>query len=324
MGSALDTGASYLGIGNQGPQVGANTQNRGLGQLTSQNELYSDPEIMRALQAYAAGNQSSADFLDSMKTSGINSTLGQTAELQNALATGPLTGSKYATEQVRNNALLGGLFGQGGQLEKAQEQYNQLANQGFQLQPQDITAYGQASGDIARLFGAQEQGLAQSLADRGLASAPSGAAGVGFTGLQGNKNEMLAKAQMDIANQRMQNTMQRMGQLQSYIGNLGQQGANAINQQFGRQSEGAQSQRAGLMGTAGLQGQENLRNFQQQMESFGTRPATIMDQAIGDAGTASSSFAKSFGSLAGSMAGGGGPSSGGDGTTTSYSKKKTV
>ena len=97
--------------------------------------------------------------------------------LQDQLATDPLTGSQMATDQVRGG-LLSGTFGHGGTLDRTGAEEQRLASSGFSLQPEDHEAYGQASGNIARLFGAQGNALSQNLADRGLASAQIGRAHV--------------------------------------------------------------------------------------------------------------------------------------------------
>jgi hypothetical protein len=167
-----------------------------------------------------------------------------------------MTGSKLATDQVQSNPILGQLFGQDGALSRSVGTEKNLQSQGFKLQPQDGEAYGQASGNIARMFGQGSANLSQDLASRGLAAAPSGAAGAEFSGLQGNRTEQLAQAQMNIANQRMNNTMQRIGQQQKFITQLGQQGNTAIGDQYGRNLAGVQNQQGSL--------NDNIKNSQEQ------------------------------------------------------------
>lgn len=134
-----------------------------------------------------------------------------------------------ATKGVQDGALTKDLFGQGGlQSQLASEQQN-LSSRGYELQPQDHEAYGQAAGDISRQFGQQEQDLSKMLARRGLGGASSGAAGAGFSGLAGNKNEMLAKAQTDIAQKRMADTTQRLQQTRNMMGQLSQYGTQSAN-----------------------------------------------------------------------------------------------
>lgn len=253
-GGGLNSLMSPFGLGGeQGDYFHANNTNPALAQYNQYNAGLNDGGIPQQMNEYAQGNISSADLA---KMFSGKDTQEQMA-MQNQLATGANTGSKYATEQVQNNPILGQLFGQGGSLSRAIGQESQLQNQGYALTPEDHTAYGQASGNIARLFGTQEQGAAQSLADRGLGAAPSGAAGIAFSGLQGNKNEALAKAQTDIANQRMQNTMGRIAQQQQFISSLGGQAANDIQSQYGRQLSGAQNYTGNLAQAAGLNTQQN-------------------------------------------------------------------
>lgn len=139
--------------------------------------------------------------------------------------------------------------------QQVEKEGRDLAGKGFQLQQEDREAYGQASGDIARQFGQQEQDLSQSLARRGLASAGSGAAGAGFSGIQGNKNEMLAKAQMQIANQRMQNTQQRLQQNRQMQQSLASQGVGLRKGEF-------EEKRSALGGAAGIEQGLNEQNRQ--------------------------------------------------------------
>lgn len=135
-----------------------------------------------------------------------------------------------ATNQVQQSPLLSSLFGSGGAMERANAEEQNLASQGFQLTPEDHTAYGQASGNIARLFGAQEQSLAQALADRGLSN--SGVAGQQFSGLYGNKNEQLANLQTEIAQKRMQMNQERLNSTRNFLSQMGNQAQNAVGQAF--------------------------------------------------------------------------------------------
>lgn len=133
---------------------------------------------------------------------------------------------KLADKGVQESAMTKGLYGAGGLNERLNSEEQRLASQGFQLTQDDREAYGQTAGDVSRLFGQQEQAATQNLARRGLASASSGASGAMFSGLAGNKNEMLAKAQTDIANKRMANTFQRLQQTRNQMQSLGVQGAD--------------------------------------------------------------------------------------------------
>lgn len=161
--------------------------------------------------------------------------------LVDQLALNPLSGSRLASDQVRMDPILGKLFGAGGSMEGAAAEEKDLMGRGYKLQPEDYEAYGQTSGDIARMFGQGEKDLSASLAMRGLAGS-NNLAGSQFSGLQGNKMEMLAKAQTDIANKRMENNMQRLNSTRQYLGGLGSLGNQAIGDQFGRNMSGIQAQ----------------------------------------------------------------------------------
>lgn len=144
------------------------------------------------------------------------------------------------------NGAQSNLFGQNGALSTALGQYGNQVNQGFNLTNSDQTAYGQASGEVARQFGTQQQGLSQSLADRGLSN--SGAAGAAFSGLQGSQNEQLAGLQTQIAQNRYNTNLKAMGQTQNFISQLGNQqnqataqsqsgNSQALNQSFNQANQ---------------------------------------------------------------------------------------
>lgn len=289
MGGAVKSLGGFLGLGGGEQLPEGQFGNSALSALADMNSLYSSSNAgantaRDALINYGLGLGGSPEKI--MSTKGLNP--GQQTELASALATGPLSGSRFATEQVMSNPLLGQLFGKGGELQKSISRADDLYNKGFQLQPQDIEAYGQASGDIARLFGQSEQSAAQSLANRGLAAAPSGAAGALFSGIQGNKNEQLAKAQMNIANMRMQNTMQRLAQQQNLMAQLGAQGQQAIGNQFQQQLAGAQGVKSGLVNQAQLQGQQNrdVNQYAMGAKKFEVenQPMNFMDFATAGVG----------------------------------------
>lgn len=202
------------------------------------------------------------------------------------------------TQQLQNDAVLGKTFGHGGVLDQTVQQEQDLANRGFSLKPEDYEAYGQASGNIARMFGQQEQGLSQSLANRGLSN--SGAAAAGFSGLMGNKDEQLAGLQRQIANDRMNMNLQRLGQTQQFLSNLNQQGMQGENQmqQLGRQKAQDYNQvlnnkanmAMGLLG--GFQGQQNEGLQQQQQTAHGSTLSNIF-------GGMSAGYANSGGGMSG-------------------------
>jgi hypothetical protein len=140
---------------------------------------------------------------------------------------------KDAEKGVQEGAFTKSLFGEGGVQSQLTKEGADLASRGYSLQPQDYEAYGQTAGDVSRLFGQQEQSAAASLARRGLGSGASGAAGAAFSGIKGNKNEMLAQAQTQIAQKRMADTNQRLMQNRALQSQLASQGVNMQRDRFG-------------------------------------------------------------------------------------------
>lgn len=228
---------------------------------------------------------------------------------RDALATDPITGSLVAADQVRSNPLTAGLFGAGGIQDQAQGRSGKLESnldesrnalmgrdQSYGLTPEDLAAYGQASGNIARQFGQQGNNLAAMLSQQGLSSSanPSAAA---FSGLLGNQNEQLAQSQLSIAQNRVNSAMQlaqartsadlnRQAQNNQLMGNLGDLGQVALSNQFGRQLAGSENTYNQNAGTAGLtlnnrSLEQNINNSQwsqQQQSAF--NPLSIIGGAI--------------------------------------------
>lgn len=139
-----------------------------------------------------------------------------------------------ATKGVQEGAFTKGLFGADGVQSQLQREGTDLSSRGYSLQPEDYEAYGQTAGDVSRMFGQQNQAAASELARRGLGSASSGAAGAKFAGLQGNKNEMLARAQTNIAQKRMENTRQRLNDNRVMQSQLANQGVGMASDNFAR------------------------------------------------------------------------------------------
>lgn len=204
--------------------------------------------------------------------------------------TGGTEGMGQATKDVQGNPILGQLFGPQGTMQRTGAEEQDLASRGFSLKPEDYEAYGQGAGNIARQFGQSEQSLAQSLANRGLSN--SGVAGAQFSGSLGNKQEQLAGLQMKIANDRMSSNLARLGQTRQFLGQLGQQGENAINNQFGNITTGNQEARAamgqenaGIMGLLGAgQNQANKALDQQQQTQHSSTTSNIFGGAMAGAG----------------------------------------
>lgn len=226
------------------------------------------------------------------QASGLNNNAYQS--VQNDIANGQNFANDPGTVagQVQNNAVLGGLFGQGGQLSQAENQVTDLTNNGFNLTDTDKTAYGQAAGNIARQFGQNEQSLSQSLSDRGLSN--SGIAGQEFSNSLGNKNEQLAGLQTQIAQNRMQMNQQRLAQTQNFMAQLGGQAQNALNSQSGQNLSNFAAQRANneaiRSGAQSLLGaQQGQANEQQKQIQQSQRPSdfsTGLSGALAIGGTA--------------------------------------
>lgn len=197
-----------------------------------------------------------------------------------------------ADKGVQNSVLTRDVYGEGGLQGQLAKEQSQLANQGFQLTQDDRTAYGQAAGDIARQFGQQEQDISKSLARRGLASAGSGAALQQFAGAAGNKNEMLAGAQMQIAQKRYQDTQNRLQNVRNQMQSLAGQGSQLSQQRYAGKG-------------AGLEAGANAETAQRQNQQAALKPGllstigqgvqagigTLATQAPGMAATGGSSIA---------------------------------
>lgn len=182
--------------------------------------------VQKLVKDIGGGKLSLQEILD-----GAAATGNQDAALS-SIASSPVAGSSLASQQVMEDPLLAGLYGKDSSMSRAVGEEENLASRGFSLQPEDYEAYGQGSDNIARLFGTQEQSLASALADRGLASADSGVARQGFSGLQGNKFEQLGQLQRKISDDRMKTNMERLSQTRSYLTNLAQTGQQAQGQKF--------------------------------------------------------------------------------------------
>lgn len=281
MGGLVKSAGGLLGLGSGPKAPEGQFSNRALDTLNTQTGIFGDEAPLNAnIQAILGGK----DVGGLLGQWGNNA---QQAAMGNELATGALTGSKVAEQQLMGNETQRGLYGPEGQLGKVEGKLNSLYDQGFNLTPEDQTMYGQMSGDIARQFGQQGNQAASNLASRGLSN--SGAAGAMFSGLAGNQNEMLAKAQQSIAQQRFQNTMNQIGQYQNFVSGLGAQHENALQNQYGRQLAGAQNQRQGLQSTAQLQQGQNQAQNQYGLQAAGfeveNQPQNLMD-AVGGAAAA--------------------------------------
>ena len=206
------------------------------------------------------------------------------------LTTSPATAQKYMQEQLQTNDLTKGFFGQGGLQDQSQQNYKDAMDIAMGKTPMstsDQDLYGQLSGNIARQSASEEQSLAQMLADRGLSQAPSGAAGVGFSGLAGNKTERLAQAQQQVAQQRIQNAMQNAATAGAMANQMGALGQNALSNMYNRNLAGRGQTMAELASASGQslsqqQAQQNQLNTQFQQEQATKGPG--LGDILGGAG----------------------------------------
>lgn len=200
-----------------------------------------------------------------MKQDAGNPFAGKTHELSDkALQSYLERGHKAGSQEFLDDPLLGKSYQQGqdslagimGDVGNIRGEERQLASRGYSLQPEDYEAYGQASGNIARESALGDASLSQALASRGLSS--SGMAGRAFAGAQGNKMEQLRQSQRQIAQDRMNTNMQRLGQTRQFMNQLlGQQEQSLGRQQeFGLQGSQAKNQFAQ---NKAQMGQENLK-----------------------------------------------------------------
>jgi hypothetical protein len=236
----------------------------------------------------------------------------------NLLTTSPGSAQTYIQDRLMNDEMTKGLFGKGGLQDQSQGDYSKQSNiaQGKEkLGEDDMGLYGQLSGNIARQFGSQEQGLAQALADRGLAAGPSGVAQQQFSGMYGNKMEQLAGAQRQVAQQRVDNAMQNAQRLGNMSMQLGQLGQGAMSNMYNRNLAGRQqdmSERASAAGQSLAQQQAQQQQLNTQFEqqqatkgpSFGEVLGGIGGGLVGAAtGGIGGAFGKSVGSGLGGMLG---------------------
>lgn len=288
MAGIFKSGAGALGLGNQN---GTDAGNPFLAipggadaakQTMDRQATLGNNNLASALGTYGQGQGS---LSDAIAQSGFQP--GQVNEATRMAALDPSSSLRYATDQINGDSNLSRLYGgdPNSLISQTLGQEKQQANQGFSLQPEDYDAYGQGSGNIARLFGTSNNNLAQSMADRGLSS--SGVAGQNFSNSMGNQNEQLGQLQTQIAQQRMQTNLQRLGQTQQFLGQLGQQQGNEINNQFNRESNGANSEQNSLQNANSLNLQNNEamqnQNNQQYQQRDASKPVNLGDAVIGGA-----------------------------------------
>lgn len=224
----VDKGLNALGSifglgGGQGEHYkGGALSNAGLDAMNADIELSKNSTLNKAIRDISSGGS----LKDALKT--VENMQNQQAVL-GQLASSPIAGYNIAAQQVQQNPLMSGMFGQGGLQDQSIAKTQELMNRGYSLQPEDYEAYGQAQNQIARMFGAQENNLANALAMRGMGASSSAPGAAQFSGLYGNKAEQLGQMQQQIAQRRMDTNMQRLGQMQNFVSNMQAQ-ANAAQQ----------------------------------------------------------------------------------------------
>jgi hypothetical protein len=304
-----------LGInGAQGEYFNARNDNQAMDDINDRNGVLRDRALSQALQLYGQGEGSLADAMTAVRNQGSGAQQDAAADM---LAIDPMSGSRFAADQLDSNPLLSRLYGSGDDsaLSRALAQEQELSSRGYSLQPEDHEAYGQALGEITRQFGASEQNLAQALAARGMAAAPNGVAASEFSGLMGNKNEQLSRSQMDIAQRRMDMNRLRLRDAQADRMGLAAQGTNALQEQYDRQLSGVQQKQGALQSAAQLKTAQNQAANQANaasMESKQGAKGMTLGQAFGtgllssagQVGAAPGKFVSSFAGSAGKSMGG--------------------
>lgn len=228
--------------------------------------------------------------------------------IENQLYSDPRTGTLVATDQVRSNPLFSGFLGTGGVQDQRQADESNIRSNGFNLNAQDQTAFGQAAGNINRQYGAEAGNLARALSSRGFGGADSGVAASQFSGLQGNVSDRMAQAQSALASNRMNFNLQRLTQAQNAVNQAQGMAAGAIGDQFNRNMQGlgmdnAQAQQQWGQ-TLAQQNQKNAE-FQQQQDS-GINPGKVLSGlATGAAGALAGGVTGGIGSAFGANLGGG-------------------
>lgn len=177
-------------------------------------------------------------------------------EMRNAIRTemfaDPESGSMIATDQVRSNPLMSGMFGEGGIQSQREAEEANLAKTAYDWNAMDQTAMGTAGANIQRQYGAESGNLARALAGRGFGASDSGIAGQQFSGLQGNVSDRMAQMQQSLAQNRMNVGMQRLGAARQAVNQAQGMAQGAVGDQFNRNMVG--------IGRGDQQVQQNWQN----------------------------------------------------------------
>lgn len=274
---------NYLGFGQPGTYAeNSIPTNVGYQNIQAAAGQENDPRYQAALTA----------LLNGQGMGGINALQGG----GNLAASDPRTASLYAANQVEGNPLYAGIYGDKGYNQSLLNENNQIANTPWTLTPQDTGAYSQAAGDTARMFASSGNSLQNELAARGLGSGDNNVAGAAFSGLAGNKNEMLANSQRQIADARYAMNLNRLNSVRSQITNQQQQAMNDLGQQEGENNTALNQWNNTNQNAlnAGLANQNEINNQWNEQQS--TKTPTF-GQMLG------STLTQAFGNMAGGMIG---------------------
>jgi hypothetical protein len=226
---------------------------------------------------------------------------GLESQFMDLVQTAPGAAERYSSDRVTQDPIGKTLFGAGGLHERTladeraatgdaqgvQKSFGDLYNEmsspdAFKWGENEYAQYGQNKDEIARMSAAQEQDTTQGLVNRGLGAASSGAAGVAFSGMAGNKFEQLANAQRKVS---MDNVAAKRDMYQSRMNTLNQAGGLAQGRmQSGRQTAtnlGAQYEDArNNVFNRGMQGrQQNVNDLQAALGQTNTQNAMAQEQA---------------------------------------------
>ncbi len=272
-------------------------------QMLAQAGYSGSQGLQDILAKYGSGGMSLQDALSAGQGQKSGPYAYNQAAKNMELATNPLSGRRFSEDQVSGSGMGKMLYGQGGLGERMNTEEQDLSTRGYNLDASDQDALGQAMGNVTRASGAQGNDLANMLAERGMGN--SGAAGVAFSGLAGNKFEQLANAQQNIANARVQRNQERLSQIRNQMMGLGQQNEQAIGNQYGRNLAGRNASEGQLQNAVNLQRANRGEQQAQLNQGFAQKDATSSGGLLGDA------VSGLFGAAAGGAGAGIGQAAGG-------------
>ena len=113
----------------QAPQLSAQGNQALNDQYNVNQSLYGNNNLQNSLQSYGSGQGSVADALAGYTSaSGGSLTPDQQIAFNQQMAVSPETATRYAAGQVQDNPIYSGLYGQGGMMQTAENNYQQLAD----------------------------------------------------------------------------------------------------------------------------------------------------------------------------------------------------